>query len=82
MRSYSSEAGSTRVLCLSDFRIGSHGATPREAARVAVAAQHRTLLELRRRGSIGGDALQAVEEELDIMELTADPCIRALGSSR
>jgi CPA1 family monovalent cation:H+ antiporter len=47
----------------------------------AVAAQRRTLLELRQQGTIGDDAFHAVEEELDIIELTADPRIRALGPS-
>ncbi len=47
----------------------------------AVAAQRRTLLELRQQGTIGDDAFHAIEEELDIIELTADPRIRALGPS-
>jgi monovalent cation/hydrogen antiporter len=43
----------------------------------AVAAQRRTLLNLRRDGTIGDDAFHIVEEELDIVELTADAQVRA-----
>ncbi len=46
----------------------------------AVAAQRRRLLELRRDGTIGDDAFHKVEEELDVIELTADPLIRTLSA--
>jgi hypothetical protein len=44
----------------------------------AVAVQRRVLQELRRDGTIGDDAYHAIEEELDIIELTADPRVRTL----
>lgn len=47
--------------------------------RRTVAAQREALLGLRRNGTIGDDAFHAIEAELDIIELTADPRIRALG---
>jgi CPA1 family monovalent cation:H+ antiporter len=40
--------------------------------RRVVAEQRRTLLDLRARDVIGDAAFQAVEEELDLLELTAD----------
>jgi CPA1 family monovalent cation:H+ antiporter len=43
---------------------------------VAVAAQRRELFELRERGVIGDDAFHAIEEEIDVLELTADARIR------
>lgn len=43
---------------------------------VAVAAQRRELFNLRERGVIGDDAFHALEEELDVLELTADARIR------
>jgi CPA1 family monovalent cation:H+ antiporter len=46
----------------------------------AVAAQRDALEALRSAGTIGDDAFHAVEEELDLLELTADPRIRTLGS--
>jgi CPA1 family monovalent cation:H+ antiporter len=42
-----------------------------------IAAQRRALLDLRSRNVIGDDAFHAIEEELDLLELTADPRIRA-----
>jgi Na+/H+ antiporter len=48
--------------------------------RKAVAAQRRTLSELRARGTIGDDAFHRIEEEIDLMDLTADPRIRDLGA--
>ncbi len=46
----------------------------------AVSIQRHRLIALRHQGVIGDDAFHAVEEELDIIELTADPRIRALSS--
>ncbi|HEU4627544.1 MAG TPA: cation:proton antiporter [Steroidobacteraceae bacterium] len=42
----------------------------------AVEAQRRALLELRAREVIGDDAFHAAEEEIDLLELTADPRVR------
>jgi CPA1 family monovalent cation:H+ antiporter len=42
----------------------------------AVQAQRRALLELRARDIIGDDAFHAAEEEIDLLELTADPRVR------
>lgn len=42
-----------------------------------VVVQRRRLMALRHDGVIGDDAFHAIEEELDIIELTADPRIRA-----
>ena len=39
----------------------------------AVAAQRRTLADLRQSGTIGDDAFHRIEEELDLIELTSDP---------
>lgn len=44
----------------------------------AIAAQRETLLGLRGDGTIGDDAFHVIEEELDIIELTADPKVRTL----
>ena len=52
------------------------GATLAMALRHAVAAQRRALLELRARSIIGDDAFHVAEEELDLLELTADERIR------
>jgi monovalent cation/hydrogen antiporter len=46
----------------------------------AVAAQRRMLLALRHEGTIGDDAFHAIEEELDIIELSANPRVRTLDS--
>ncbi|HTX24780.1 MAG TPA: Na+/H+ antiporter [Steroidobacteraceae bacterium] len=43
-----------------------------ELQRDAVSAQRRALLDLRARDVIGDDAFHALEEELDLLELTAD----------
>ncbi len=45
----------------------------------AVAAQRHALDALRREGVIGDDAFHAVEEEIDLLELTADPRLRPAG---
>jgi CPA1 family monovalent cation:H+ antiporter len=42
----------------------------------AVQAQRRVLLDLRARDIIGDDAFHAAEEEIDLLELTADPRVR------
>jgi Na+/H+ antiporter len=47
-----------------------------ELQRRAVQAQRRALLELRAREVIGDDAFHAAEEEIDLLELTADARIR------
>ena len=47
-----------------------------------VVAQRRLLIELRDQGTIGDDAFHAIEEELDIIELTADPRVRSLDVQR
>lgn len=52
------------------------GATLAQALRRAVAAQRRALVELRARSIIGDDAFHVAEEELDLLELTADERVR------
>jgi CPA1 family monovalent cation:H+ antiporter len=52
------------------------GTTLAQALRRAVAAQRRTLVELRARSVIGDDAFHLAEEELDLLELTADERLR------
>ena len=47
--------------------------------RLAVAVQRQRLVELLRTGVIGDDAFHAVEEELDLIELTADPRLRPIS---
>jgi CPA1 family monovalent cation:H+ antiporter len=42
----------------------------------AVQAQRQALIDLRARDVIGDDAFHAVEEEIDLLELTADPRVR------
>ncbi len=44
--------------------------------RRAVQAQRQVLVDLRSREVIGDDAFHAVEEEIDLLDLTADPRIR------
>jgi len=51
-------------------------ATLADALRRAVAAQRRALLELRARSIIGDDAFHVAEEEIDLLELTADERVR------
>jgi hypothetical protein len=46
-----------------------------------VAAQRQILLRLRQDGTIGDDAFHVIEEELDIIELTADPRVRTLDAA-
>lgn len=52
------------------------GATLAQSLRRAVAAQRRALVELRARSIIGDDAFHVAEEELDLLELTADERVR------
>ena len=52
------------------------GATLAEALRNAVTAQRRALIDLRARSVIGDDAFHMAEEELDLLELTADERVR------
>jgi len=47
-----------------------------EVQRRAVQAQRQVLMDLRERSVIGDDAFHAAEEELDLIELTADSRIR------
>jgi monovalent cation/hydrogen antiporter len=47
--------------------------------REAVAAQRKALLDLRERAVIGDDAFHAAEEEIDLLDLTADPRVRPDG---
>ncbi len=47
-----------------------------DVQRRAVFAQRQVLMELRERSVIGDDAFHAAEEELDLLELTADSRIR------
>jgi CPA1 family monovalent cation:H+ antiporter len=51
-------------------------ATVAEALRRAVAAQRRALMDLRARSIIGDDAFHVAEEEIDLLELTADERVR------
>jgi CPA1 family monovalent cation:H+ antiporter len=50
--------------------------------RRAVLAQRQALLDLRTRDVIGDDAFHAVEEELDVLDLTADERIRPSVATR
>jgi CPA1 family monovalent cation:H+ antiporter len=43
-----------------------------------VAAQRARLAALRSEGAIGDDAFHVIEEEIDLLELSADPRIKAL----
>jgi monovalent cation/hydrogen antiporter len=52
------------------------GATLAQALRRAVAAQRRALVELRAHSVIGDDAFHLAEEEIDLLELTADERVR------
>lgn len=59
-----------------ETRAAQSGATLAEQLRRAVAAQRRALVELRARSIIGDDAFHVAEEELDLLELTADERVR------
>ena len=59
-----------------EARASRSGSTLAETLRAAVAAQRRALLELRERSIIGDDAFHVAEEELDLLELTADERVR------
>ncbi|HYZ23837.1 MAG TPA: sodium:proton antiporter [Rhodopila sp.] len=56
----------------------SHGRTLAGLQGRAVAVQRQTLFRLRHEGTIGDDAYHVIEEELDIIELTADHRVRTL----
>jgi len=58
-----------------------HAASLAALQGAAVAAQRQTLQALRHEGTIGDDAFHAIEEELDIIELTADPHVRTLDDA-
>ncbi len=58
-----------------------HAASLATLQGVAVAAQRLMLQALRRDGTIGDDAFHAIEEELDIIELTADPHVRTVDDA-
>jgi Na+/H+ antiporter len=58
-----------------------HAASLAALQGVAVAAQRLVLQALRRDGTIGEDAFHAIEEELDIIELTADPHVRTVDDA-
>jgi Na+/H+ antiporter len=66
-----------------EARLASGGGDSNLAAlqRAAVDAQRNALLDLRERSVIGDDAFHAAEEEIDLLDLTADARIRpdALG---
>jgi CPA1 family monovalent cation:H+ antiporter len=49
--------------------------------RQVIAAQRQALAALRRGGVIGDDAFHRIEEEIDLLELTADPRIRCLEAT-
>jgi monovalent cation/hydrogen antiporter len=52
-----------------------------ELQQHAVSAQRRTLVDLRANSVIGDDAFHAAEEEIDLLELTADTRIRPAAGS-
>ena len=56
--------------------LGNDGARLVEWQRAAVEAQRRCLDALRSAGRIGDDAFHQVEEEIDLLELAADPRLR------
>ena len=55
-----------------------HGGALSALQRRAVAAQRARLGALRSAGTIGDDAFHAIEEEIDLLELSADPRIKSL----
>jgi CPA1 family monovalent cation:H+ antiporter len=57
-----------------------HAASLAKLQGQAVMAQRERLMELRRDGTIGDDAFHAIEQELDIIELTADHRVRTLDA--
>ncbi len=66
-----------------EARLGTAGAGdawPAELQRAAVEAQRRCLGALRSAGRIGDEAFHRVEEEIDLLELTADPRLRPGGA--
>jgi CPA1 family monovalent cation:H+ antiporter len=57
------------------------GQTLPDIQRRAVMVQRQVLLELREKSIIGDDAFHAAEEEIDLLELTADSRIRPTSSA-
>jgi Na+/H+ antiporter len=57
-------------------RAAGSATTLAQALRRAVAAQRRALIDLRARSVIGDDAFHLAEEEIDLLELTADERVR------
>ena len=57
---------------------GSRQAGSESLQRRLIAAQRHALIDLRARMIIGDAAFQAAEQELDLLELTADPRIRPM----
>ncbi|MEN0073957.1 MAG: hypothetical protein AAGC69_06220, partial [Paracraurococcus sp.] len=57
---------------------GGSGEALWQRQREAVAAQRRRLAALRSAGAIGDDAFHVIEEEIDLLELSADPRVKAL----
>ena len=62
-------------------RAGLQGGALTDLQRRAVTVQRQVLMELRERSVIGDDAFHAAEEELDLLELTADVRIRPSPTS-
>ncbi|RAI58846.1 cation:proton antiporter [Roseicella frigidaeris] len=57
---------------------GGSGEALWQLQRQAVAAQRQRLASLRSAGAIGDDAFHVIEEEIDLLELSADPRVKAL----
>jgi CPA1 family monovalent cation:H+ antiporter len=79
------EASDAVTLLQREYRARAEGAADASGALArmqskAVAAQRATLIQLRSGGIIGDTAFHAIEEELDIIELTADPRVRSLDT--
>ncbi|GEM_PF-4205100 len=55
---------------------GGHTGALAELQRRAIEAQRERLLDLRARSVIGDDAFHALEEEIDLLERTADAQMR------
>jgi CPA1 family monovalent cation:H+ antiporter len=78
------EAAEAATLLQAEYAARLHPAEGDDLAalqRQAVAAQRKALAALRRRGEIGDDAFHQVEEEIDLLDLTADPRIRCLPAT-
>ncbi|WP_426956565.1 cation:proton antiporter [Muricoccus radiodurans] len=85
----SAPPGEERDLLRREYAARAEGKAPQDGAppalsvlqHRAVAAQRDHLEALRGDGTIGDDAFHAIEEELDLLELTADPRVRTLGAA-